>query len=97
MAPYDTNRLFSYALWYSGKYRVSRARLLEKLNGKSADSAAIAEVMSRLDPYHSDAAEIRSFADSCLARSKPIRYVKDSLRRKRFLASDIDSILAEYE
>ncbi len=94
---YDMERLFSYALWYTGKFRVSRAKLLEKLLGKSSDVAKIAEVLEQLNPYHSDAIEIRSFVESCLVRSKSLRYVRNALRQKKFIPEDIDAIVSEFE
>lgn len=94
---YHLDRLFSYALWYTGKYRVSRAKLLEKLHSKSTKTEDIESVMVQLDPYHSDALEIRSHIASCLARSKPIRYVKSSLQQKKFQKEEVETILAEYE
>lgn len=94
---YTLERLFSYALWYTGKYRVSRAKLLEKLRGKSKNEAHIAQVLVQLNPYHSDSIEIRSVVESCLARSKPVQYVKNSLRQKKFETSDILQILEEYD
>lgn len=52
--------------------------------------------MAQLDPYHSDVLEIRSHIESCLARSKPIRYVKNSLQQKKFKKEDIETIVEEY-
>lgn len=94
---YTKERLFSYALWYTGKYRVSRARILEKMRWKSSNEKDITEVLTEIEPYHSDGTEIRSFIDSCLLRSKPLQYVKSSLRKKKFQLVDIETILLEFQ
>lgn len=94
---YQKDRLFSYALWYTGKYRISRAKLLDKLKGKSSNEAIIQEVLTQMEPYHSDSIEIRSHIESCLARSKPVSYVIRSLRQKQFIPEEIKTILAEYD
>lgn len=94
---YQKDRLFSYALWYTGKYRISRAKLLDKLKSKSSNEAIIQEVLTQIEPYHSDSVEIRSHIESCLARSKPLSYVIRSLRQKQFIPEEIKTILEEYD
>lgn len=94
---YQKDRLFSYALWYTGKYHISRAKLLEKLKGKSTNMTIIGEILEQMNPYHSDSVEIRSHIESCLARSKPLSYVIRSLRQKQFVPEEIKAILEEYD
>ncbi len=94
---YKLDRLFSYALWYTGKYRVSRSKLIQKLRGKSTNETFIEQVLEQIAPYHSDLVEIRSHIDACLARAKPLSYVVSSLRQKWFISEEVKSILAEYD
>lgn len=94
---YGKEKLFSYALWYTGKYRVSRAKLREKLVEKSTDASTILEVLCQIEPYHSDWVEIESYIESYLARAKPIAYVIRSLRQKLFDPDQIKNILQKYD
>lgn len=93
---YTKERLFSYALWYSGKYRVSRTRIQEKLRWKTSNAWDIDSVLDQILPYHSDITEIHSYIESYLAKSKSLQYVKHSLRKKKFQISDIESALWDF-
>ena len=89
--------LFAYALWYTGKYRVSRARLLEKLELKTQSPDWIEWVMGQIGPYHSDTAEIRSSFEAVIRVGKPLRPLRSKLRAKGFTREDIDLVALEYD
>ena len=90
------DRMFSYVLWYTGKYRVSRARLREKLLLKGSSPESIEKILPLLDPYHSDLEEIRSTIRGVISLGKSLRMISTKLRAKGFLKLDIETILAEF-
>ncbi len=93
---YSLDSLFSYALWYTGKYRISTAKLREKLESKTQDGVIVEKVLSEIEPYHNDITELKSAIETLLYRAKPLRYVRNSLRQKGFRKEDIEMILCEF-
>lgn len=93
---YDVDRLFNYALWYSGKYRSSRTKLAQKLALKGATETEIASVFESLAPYHSDELEIRTFIQNSILAGKSMRNFSQKMLAKGFKKSDIDPIVEEF-
>jgi SOS response regulatory protein OraA/RecX len=93
---YTQERLFSYALWYTGKYPVSTKRLREKLHEKCSNASIVEAVIVSMEPYHSDATEIRSCIETLVHLRKPKTVIRQKLRIKGFIPDEFEAILGEF-
>jgi hypothetical protein len=75
-------KLFAYALWYTGKFRVSRASIRAKMLLKTTTLDWVDWVEDQLDPYHDDASVIRSYFEETIRLGKPIRPLVSKLKMK---------------
>jgi SOS response regulatory protein OraA/RecX len=89
-------KLFAYALWYTGKFRVSRANLHNKMTLKTTDPEWIEWVEVQLDPYHDDRSVIRSYFEEVIRLGKSIQPLVSKLKIKGFNPRDITEIRDDF-
>jgi SOS response regulatory protein OraA/RecX len=89
-------KLFAYALWYTGKFRVSRVNLHNKMALKTTNPEWIEWVEAQLDPYHDDRSVIRSYFEEIVRLGKSIQPLVSKLKTKGFNPRDIAEIRDDF-